>query len=247
MVINTLFQHVIDTTSRAGYLVSNMKKLFIRGGFAVLFLVLGTVLVTLIINIGMVMAARKYVHYDLDSIPNRTAVLVLGSQTRGRILSPVLKDRVDAGINMMENHKGEKLLLSGDHGQIYYDEVNAMRLYVLENAPEILEEDIFMDHAGFSTWDSMYRARDVFEVKDVLIVTQEFHISRAVCIARSLGLDAVGYGVNQDRFRGPSLTSWRVREYFARVKAFYSIIIRPKPRYLGDKIPITGDGRATWI
>ena len=216
-------------------------------GFIVLFLVLGAGLVTLVINIGMIIAARKYIYYDIDKIPKRTAVLVLGSQTTGRRLSPVLQDRVDAGINMMENRKVEKLLLSGDHGQIYYDEVNAMRLYVLENAPAIQEEDIFMDHAGFSTWDSMYRARDVFEVKDVLIITQEFHISRAICMARSLGLDAVGYGVNQDRFRGRTLRNWRVREYFARVKAFFSIVIKPKPRYLGDKIPITGDGRATWI
>jgi len=253
---------VIDSASRAGYLDSNMKKstsksfigkiipskkILICGGLAILFVILGTVLATLAINIGMIMAARKYVHRDIDSVPNRTAVLVLGSQTMGRRLSPVLQDRVDAGISLMENRKGEKLLLSGDHGQIYYDEVNAMRLYVLENAPGILEEDIFMDHAGFSTWDSMYRARDVFEVKDVLIVTQDFHISRAVCMARSLGLDAVGYGVNQERFRGPSLRSWQVREYFARVKAFYSIVFKPKPRYLGDKIPITGDGRATWI
>ena len=223
------------------------RKILLRGGLAVLFIILGTALVTFVINIWMIMAARKYVHSDIEEIPNRTVVLVLGSQTRGRILSPVLQDRVDAGISLMENSKGEKLLLSGDHGQIYYDEVNAMRLYVLENAPDIREEDIFMDHAGFSTWDSMYRARDVFEVKDVLIVTQEFHISRAVCMARSLGLDAVGYSVNQDRFRGRSLRAWQTREYFARVKAFYSIVVKPKPRYLGDKIPITGDGRATWI
>ena len=224
-----------------------LKKILKRGGLVVLIFILGTALVTLAINIWMIMAARKYVHNDIDSIPNRTTVLVLGSQTRGRILSPVLQDRVDAGINMMETSKGEKLLLSGDHGQIYYDEVNAMRLYVLEHAPDIREEDIFMDHAGFSTWDSMYRARDVFQVKDVLIVTQEFHISRAVCMARSLGLDAVGYAVNQDRFRGQSLRAWQFREYFARVKAFYSIVVKPNPRYLGDKIPITGDGRATWI
>jgi SanA protein len=227
--------------------ILTLRVILKRGGLVVLFLILGTALATLAINIGMVMAARKYVHNDIDDIPNRTAVLVLGSQTRGTRLSPVLQDRVDAGIKMMENRKGEKLLLSGDHGQIYYDEVNAMRLYVLEAAPAIQEEDIFMDHAGFSTWDSMYRARDVFEVKDVLIVTQEFHISRAVCMARSLGLDAVGYGVNQERFRGPSLRGWQLREYFARVKAFYSIVVKPKPRYLGDKIPISGDGRATWI
>ena len=214
-----------------------------------IFIILCTsaVLLSLIINIGMILRAHKYVYTNSAEIPPRTAILILGSQTRGRRLSRVLQDRVDAGIHLMEVDKGKKLLLSGDHGQIYYDEVNAMRLYVLENAPDIKEEDIFMDHAGFSTWDSMYRARDVFEVKDLLIVTQQFHISRAVSIARSLGLDAIGYGINQDRFKGRSLRNWRIREYFARIKAFYYIITKPKPRYLGDIIPITGDGRATWI
>jgi SanA protein len=203
--------------------------------------------VTLAINIGMILAARKHIYTDISAIPPRTAIMVLGSQTHGTKLSPVLQDRVVGAIKLMESGKGKKLLLSGDHGERYYDEVNAMRIYVLANAPDIREEDIFMDHAGFSTWDSMYRARDVFEVRDLLIVTQEFHISRAVCLARSLGLDAVGYGINQDRFRGRSLRAWRLREYFARVKAFYSIVVKPKPRYLGDKIPISGDGRATWI
>jgi len=204
-------------------------------------------LATLAINIGIILTARQYIYTDIEKFPPRTTVLVLGSQTRGKRLSPVLSDRVTGGIRLMENHKGKKLLLSGDHGQIYYDEVNAMRLYVLANAPDIQHEDIFMDHAGFTTWDSMYRARDIFEVRDILIVTQEFHISRAVCMARSLGLDAVGYAINQDRFSGPSLRSWLRREYFARVKAFFSMVFKPKPRFLGEKIPILGDGRVTWI
>ena len=205
------------------------------------------ILATVFINLGMILAARKYVHSNIEEIPPSTAVLILGSQTHGTKLSPVLKDRVEAGIEIMKKQKGKKLLLSGDHGKLYYDEVNAMRLYVQTNAPSIPEEDIFLDHAGFSTWESVYRARDVFEVKDLLIVTQDFHISRAVCMARSLGIDAIGYGVNQDRFRGSSLRSWQIREYFARLKGFYSIITKPKPSYLGDKIPITGDGRDTWI
>ena len=205
------------------------------------------ILLTLIINGGIILAAGKHVYTDIGALPPRTAILILGSQTRGTRLSKVLQDRVDAGIILMNSSKGKKLLLSGDHGQHYYDEVNAMRLYVLKNAPGIREEDIFMDHAGFNTWDSMYRARDVFEVRDLIIVTQQFHISRAVCIARSLGLDAIGYGINQDHFQGKSLRYWQFREYFARVKAFYSILTKPKPRYLGEKIPIFGDGRATWI
>ncbi|MCL2069719.1 MAG: YdcF family protein [Treponema sp.] len=225
-----------------------MKNRRARTIVTVFFSCLGIVLAaTLIINIGMVSAARNYVYFDINELPSRTAILVLGSQSHGTRLSPVLEDRVKAGISLMEKQKGKKLLLSGDHGKPYYDEVTAMRLYVLENAPSIAEEDIFLDHAGFSTWDSMYRAREVFEVEDILIVTQVFHISRAVIMARSLGMDAVGYGINQDRFAGRSLSSWRFREYFARVKAFSSIILRSPPRFLGDKIPISGDGRLTWI
>ena len=206
------------------------------------------VLVSVYINAGIILAARKHIYSDINSIPPRKTILVLGSQIRGRRLSPVLQDRVEAGIRLMETQKGEKLLLSGDHSEKYYDEVNAMRLFVLSNAPEIREEDIFMDHAGLNTWDSMHRARDVFEVKDLIIVTQKFHVSRAVCLARSLGLDAIGYSVDEEKYSGSkSLRSWRFREYFARIKAFYSIVFKPKPRYLGNKIPITGDGRATWI
>ena len=206
----------------------------------------GVALATLLINIGIILVARRYVYNDINMVPPRTAVLVLGSQTHGTRLSPVLQDRVDAAIRLRGKGTAEKLLLSGDHGQKFYDEATAMRLYVLGNAPYIPEEDIFVDYAGFSTWESMYRARNVFKVSDLIIVTQQFHISRAVSMARSLGMDAVGYGINQDRFRGRSLRNWHLREYLARVKAFYSIVFKPKPRFLGDKIPISGDGRASW-
>ena len=226
--------------NKKGSLVFRLLMLFVLAFGAFVF-------VTAIINLGMILAAGKHVYTDMEMVPPRTVVLVLGTQSIGTRLSPALEDRVVAGINLVRNGKGRKIILSGDHGQLYYDEVNAMRLYVLANAPEIPEEDIFLDTAGFSTWDSMYRARNIFEVEDLLIVTQKFHISRAVCMARSLGIDAVGYGVDQDRFAGRSLGSWQRREYFARVKAFFSILFRPESRSLGDKIPIGGDGRATWM
>jgi SanA protein len=202
-------------------------------------------IVTLCINGGMVLSTRKFIYRDVESLPSKTAVLVLGSQIRQGRPSPVLRDRIDAGILVVESGKGRKLLLSGDHGRTNYDEVNVMRRYAMDSSP-IREEDIFMDHAGFNTYDSMYRARDVFEVKDLVIVTQEFHINRAVYIARALGLDAVGFAVNQDRFGKRGLRLWKSREYLARVKAFFAVQVKAKPRYLGEKIPITGDGRATW-
>jgi SanA protein len=201
--------------------------------------------ITLCINGGIVLSTRKFIYRDMEALPQKTAVLVLGSQIRQGSPSPVLRDRVDAGILAVESGKGKKLLLSGDHGQTNYDEVNVMRRYVLANSA-IPEEDIFMDHAGFNTYDSMYRARDVFEVKDVIIVTQEFHINRAVYIARALGLNAAGFAVNQDRFGARSLRFWKSREYLARVKAFFAVQFKTKPRYLGEVIPITGNGKISW-
>ncbi|MDR1506659.1 MAG: YdcF family protein [Treponema sp.] len=202
-------------------------------------------IMTLCINGCMVFSTRKFIYRDVEALPGRSVILVLGSQIRGGNPSPVLKDRIDAGILAFQSGKGGKLLLSGDHGQANYDEVNVMRRYVLSYS-SIHEEDIFMDHAGFNTYDSMYRARDVFEVKDAVIVTQEFHIHRAVYIARSLGIEAAGLAVNQDRFGARSLRFWKSREYLARVKAFFSVQFAVKPRYLGKTIPITGDGRASW-
>ncbi|MCL2008210.1 MAG: YdcF family protein [Treponema sp.] len=219
----------------------------------IFFIFLGAlILATIIINLGMILAARRYVYSDISSLPQSTAVLVLGSQTHGTRLSPVLQDRVDAGISLMGTGKTGKLLLSGDSGKRaggsrFYDEVNAMHLYVLENAPGINEEDIFLDHAGLSTWESMYRAKYIFEVNDLIIVTQQFHISRAVTMARSLGINAIGYGIYQGHFRGASLRSWQFREYFARIKGFYSIVFKPPPQIMGDAIPIHGDGRASWL
>ena len=216
--------------------------------FYILFcLALTAVSVFIIINIIMILGMRKHVYTDINKIPFRTAVMVLGAQTHGRNLSPILRDRVNGGIEVVRSGKGQKLLLTGDHGELYYDEVTAMRLYVLANAEDIPHEDIFMDHAGFSTWDSMYRARDVFEVKELIVVTQQFHISRAVYMARSLGIDAVGFAVDEKIFQGRSLQAWQTREFFARIKAIYSVVFRVKPRFLGDKIPISGDGRDTWI
>jgi SanA protein len=122
------------------------------------------------------------------------------------------------------------------------DETNSMRRYVL--ARGVPAEDIFMDHAGFSTYDSMYRARDVFKVKDALVVTQGFHLDRAVYTARKLGLDATG--VSADLHPYDTLLQATVRDWLARYKAFFDLnATHPLPRFLGPVIPIDGDGRAT--
>ena len=178
-----------------------------------------------------------------EKVPESDAIIVLGAYVypNGR-LSDMLKDRVDTGLELYNNGKGKKLLLSGDHGQTTYDEVNGMKNYV--KAKGVKAEDIFMDHAGFSTYETMYRARDVFKAKKVIIVTQEYHLKRAVYLARSLGMDA--YGVTSDKQKYRGMAMYKVREILARCKAFSCInVTKPKPKFLGEPIPITGDGRVT--
>ena len=211
----------------------------------IIFLAIAGFITTLIINITMVKSMNEYIYSNIDQIPPQSVVMVLGAQIRGTTLSPILRDRVNGGIALIQANTGQKLLLSGDHSP-FYDEVNAMRLYVLENAPDIKHEDIFLDIAGYSTWDSMYRARVVFEVTELVIVTQQFHISRAVYMARSLGINAVGYGLAEEHFSRRNLQNWRIREYFARIKALYSIVFNIRPPTLTDRYSIQGDGRETW-
>ena len=170
------------------------------------------------------------------------AILVLGARVwdNGNP-SGILEDRLITGILAYEAGASNRLLMSGDHGQDEYDEVNVMKNYAM--AQGIPSENIFMDHAGFSTYESLYRARDVFAVQSVVIVTQRYHLYRALYVARALGLDA--YGVSADRRDYNSYWLFDVRETFARCKDFVYSIFQPLPTYLGDVIPITGDASAT--
>ncbi|MBQ9980772.1 MAG: YdcF family protein [Oscillospiraceae bacterium] len=168
-------------------------------------------------------------------------VLVLGAGVWNGKPSPMLSDRLDYGIELYFSGAGKKLLLSGDHGQISYDEVNVMRDYALEAG--VPAADIFMDHAGFSTYESMYRALEVFQVDSVVVVTQEYHLYRAVYVARSLGLDAVGVASDPRQYTAQFYRD--AREILARNKDFFYCVFKPLPTFLGEAIPIWGDGNLT--
>ncbi len=170
------------------------------------------------------------------------AAIVLGALVfpDGRV-SDMVADRLETAYELYQGGKVKKILITGDHGQVEYDEVNTMRRY-LENKG-VPTPDIFMDHAGFDTYDSMYRARDVFQVKTAIVVTQNFHLTRAVYIARKLGLEA--QGVVADKHVYVKAWYYDLRELAARVKGFGEVLIRRKPVFLGPVIPISGDGRAT--
>ncbi len=169
-------------------------------------------------------------------------VLVLGCQVwPDGSPSLMLRDRINRGIELYRAGAAPKLLMSGDHGTIGYDEVNAMK-HVAINAG-IASEDVFMDHAGFSTYESIYRARDVFQCRRVLIVSQEYHLYRALYCAKALGLDACAVAAEDIRYPGQIIRE--AREIAARDKDYLQCIFKPDPTFLGDPIPITGSGDAT--
>jgi SanA protein len=173
--------------------------------------------------------------------PRAQTALVLGAlvERDGRP-SPMLRDRIAAAAELYRAGKVEKVLASGDHGQVTYDEVNVMRRELVRLG--VPDEDVFTDHAGFDTWDSVVRARKVFAVESALIVTQGFHLPRAVWLARRAGLDAHGVAADVGGYAGQARKG-SVREVVARTKAAADVVTGAEPRFLGERIPITGDGR----
>lgn len=150
--------------------------------------------------------------------------------------SPMLRDRLDAGIALYRAGAVPRLLLSGDHGQEEYDEISVMYQYCLNAG--VPEEDIFLDHAGFSTYDSVYRAKSIFQVESMVVVTQTYHEFRALYVADQLGIDAVGVAADQVNYSGAAYRE--VREVLARAKDFVKVLVKAPPVYGGEAIPITG-------
>jgi len=155
--------------------------------------------------------------------------------------SAMLEDRLKRGVALYKLGVAPKILMSGDHGQTSYDEVYTMKLYAVDAG--IASEDVFMDHAGFSTYETMYRAKEIFGADRILIVTQEYHLYRSLYVAEALGIEAYGVNANYRGYVGQ--TARDLREILARVKDFAMTIFKPEPTYLGETIPISGNGDLT--
>lgn len=173
---------------------------------------------------------------------NVDCIIVLGCQVKDNGKpSDMLADRLKRGIELYQQGVAPKIIVSGDHGRTEYDEVNTMKQVVIDAG--IPSSDVFMDHAGFSTYESLYRAKEIFEADKLIIVTQEYHLYRALYIAKQLGIEA--YGVNSDFHTYWGQSNREVREILARCKDFVKTIFRPEPTYLGETIPVSGNGDIT--
>jgi len=168
-------------------------------------------------------------------------IIILGAGIWGDKPSPMLEDRLLQGIELYNNNVSTKIIMSGDHGREEYDEVNIMKEFAIEKG--VPSENIFMDHAGFSTYESIYRAKEIFEADKIVIVTQKYHLYRALHIANSLGIEAYGVGADPRQYVGAMYRE--LREILARNKDFVKCLFKPEPTYLGETIPVSGNGNAT--
>ncbi len=233
----------VETTKKRKPIFKNkkIKKLF---SLALLLIIL-LASVPLIINIYMVSYASRYIlTVEECEAKNVDCVMVLGAGVWESGPSHMLEERLNRGIEVYKTDCTNRLLMSGDHGQIEYDEVNVMKDFAISCGA--IPNEVFMDHAGFSTYESMYRARDVFDVDSVIIVTQKYHLYRAVYNARKLGLEAYGVAADGQYNYAIDVRLYNnTREALARTKDFFYCIIQPEPTYLGDVIPISASGELT--
>ena len=205
------------------------------------------VLIVLIIVFGLDLYVKQTTRKQIlekaeySKLEDVDCILILGAGIWGDKPSPMLEDRLLEGISLYKKGVAPKIIMSGDHSKEDYDEVNIMKNFAIEQG--VPSEDIFMDHAGFSSYESIYRAKEIFKAKKIIIVTQKYHLYRALYIANKLGLEA--YGVNSDPRRYAGQLYRDIREILARNKDVIKCIFKPEPTYLGDTIPVSGNGNVT--
>ena len=177
---------------------------------------------------------------EVQKMPNAEAIVVLGARVYAGEVSAILAERLDAGIEAHQAQKTPIIVVSGDYSSRYYDEAAAMSTYLKRNGVE--EKAILLDHAGFSTYDSIFRAKNVFGFNSIIIVTQDFHLPRALFIARHLDIQATGYNASRRKLSFGLFFHHSWREPLARIKAVYDVIRNAEPAYSGSGLPINAQG-----
>ena len=198
--------------------------------------ILLSILVVVISNFVIEISARGKTFTDPALTPKNKVGLVLGTSrmlVEGGI-NPYYQHRIDAAITLYKAGKIEYILVSGDNGSIYYNEPTTIKKDLVKGG--IPQEKIFLDYAGFRTLDSMVRAKFIFGLDSVTVISQQFHNERAIYLAGKKGLDAIGY--NARGISGKQGIKVQFREYFARVKVFIDLLLNTQPRFYGEKIEI---------
>jgi len=209
----------------------------------IVFIILIGVIIVCLLSLYVKLSTKKQILEldELKTLEDVDCIIVLGSLVTEDKPSPMLEERLIKGIELYNEGVSPKIIMSGDHGQKNYNEVGVMKTYAIEEGVD--SSNIFMDHAGFSTYDSIYRAKEIFGAKKIVIVTQEYHLYRSLYIANALGLEAYGYKADIKKHR--DALKREIREILARDKDIVKSIIKPESTYVGEPIPVNGNGDTT--
>ncbi len=202
-----------------------------------------TILLFIAIDRVIVRSTQSRIHSDISSLPGAEVILVPGARVYAGEVSGILAQRLDAAIVVLEARKAKRILVSGDYSSRYYDEATAMKKYLLRSG--VGTGEIMLDHAGFSTYDSLYRAKNIFNLRTVIIVSQDFHLPRALFIARGIGLDAIGFAASGAPLSPEQLFRSEWREPLARMKAVLDVLRHAPPAFTGSGLPF--DARGTLL
>ncbi|WDF62982.1 SanA/YdcF family protein [Flavobacterium sp. KACC 22763] len=189
------------------------------------------------INYYVKSATKKNIYYSIKKFPKNDVGIIFGAGINGNQPSKYLKDRLDAGIMLWKAKRINKILLSGDNGRDEYDELTVMKNYCYNHGLDTTK--IFIDYAGFDTYSTMYRAKHIFKIKKATLISQEYHLNRAIYIGQKLGIKSSGYSANKGEYLGYNYV--RFREYGSIFKSFFDVLRNREPRFLGGEININGE------
>lgn len=210
---------------------------------AVLVAAIVVVLVFIGTNAAAILTTRDHIVDEQTAAAfDADAIVVLGASVKpDGTPSGILQDRLDDGIALYFARAAPKIIMSGDNGTESYNECWAMKQYAISQG--VPSEDVFCDHAGFSTYETMYRARHVFGADRVVIATQTYHLYRAVYDAQGVGMEAIGVPSDYGEYVNQSW--YDIREVFARTKDFFQVLFSVPSTFVGDPISLDQSGDVT--
>jgi SanA protein len=189
------------------------------------------------VNYYVKSSTKTKIYYSAKKFPKNDVGIIFGAGINGNQPSKYLKDRLDAGIMLWKAKRINKILLSGDNGRDEYDELTVMKNYCYNHGVDTTK--IFIDYAGFDTYSTMYRAKHIFKIKRATLISQKYHLNRAIYIGQKLGIKCVGYSANKGEYLGYKYVCFR--EYGSIFKSFFDVLRNREPRFLGSEIDINGE------
>lgn len=200
------------------------------------YIVLFSGIIILLVNLYIKSITEKNIQITEKNIPATKVGIIFGAGINGDKPSKYLKDRLDAGISLYKYKKIQKILLSGDNGREEYDELTVMKTYCYQHGVDTTK--IYIDYAGFDTYSTLYRAKTIFKINNAILISQKYHLNRAIYIGNQIGINTIGFAANKGQYRKYRYVCFR--EYFSRFKAFIDVLRNRKPKFSGTQIPIDG-------